>query len=190
MNAGSGEEFWARFPRDPRDPGHAGLRAGDAERLLVLDLLADAYADGRLDRPEHDRRVGLVSEATLLGDLPTYVEDLVAPEAPRSAALVPADLHARAVQRFEKERREAVWSFLSSTLICWLIWAVVMPGGFPWPAIVMLATGLNAARVQWQRDDIVASAERHLERRARKREQALERTDRRELPPPRPQQDG
>lgn len=143
------------------------MRAGDAERQLVLDALGEAFAVGRLTRDELDERSTAAMAARHLGDLPPLLADLVS-TAPASRALVPADLEQRAVQRFERERREAVWAFLSTSGICWAIWALVMLGGFPWPAIVTLVTGLNAARVQFQRSDIITAERRKLERRARK----------------------
>lgn len=159
-------DFWERFPQDPRLAAHAHLRAGDAERQLVLDELGEAFAAGRLTRAEHDERSAAALQAQTLGDLPPLLADLVRPDAP-GAALVPRDLGQRAVQKFERERREAIWGFLSSSAICWVIWLAI-GGGFPWPAIVTLMTALNAARVQFQRADIVAAERRRLERRARK----------------------
>ena len=49
-------ELWSGFALDPRDPAHAGLRASDADRERIQRVLADAFADGRLDREEHDER--------------------------------------------------------------------------------------------------------------------------------------
>lgn len=163
----SGAAFWGQFSHDPRVPEHADLRAGDADRQLVLEALADAFADGRLSREEYDERSGTAMTAQRLGDLPALLQDLVRTDGPRTT-LVPVDLEQRAVQRFEKERREAIWGFVSTSGVCWLIWAIVMAGGFPWPAIVTLVTGLNALRVQFQRRDIIAAEQRKLERRARK----------------------
>jgi hypothetical protein len=170
--ATSGSDFWDRFPLDPRLPAHAHLRVGDAERHLVLDVLAEAYADGRIDRGEHEQRLTVASSAQRLGDLPACVDDLVAAERSPSRAplaLRPTDIDARAVARFEKERREAIWGFVSSSAICWVIWALVMFGEFAWPAIVMVASGMNLGRVLYQRDDIIASERRRLERRAAKK---------------------
>ena len=45
----------------PRRPG--GMRAGDADRTLVSDLLSAAYAEGRLTREEHDTRVAQAMDA-------------------------------------------------------------------------------------------------------------------------------
>lgn len=167
VSSTSGAEFWGRFTHDPRVPAHAHLRAGDAERQLVLEALGDAFADGRLARDEFDERSGTAMTATRLGELPPLLADLVRSDRP-GTALVPVDIEQRAVQRFERERREALWAFLSTSGLCWGIWALVMYGGFPWPAIVTLVTGLNAARVHFQRADIISAERRKLERRARK----------------------
>lgn len=162
----TGADFWGRFTHDPRRPEHAHLRAGDVERQLVLDELAASYADGRLSREEFDDRSTTATAARELGELPPLVADLIRSGVP--ALRSPAELERRAVLRFERERREAFWAFLSTSGICWAIWALVMFGGFPWPAIVTVVTGLNAARVHFSRDDIVAAERRKLERRARK----------------------
>ena len=50
------EAFWESFRLDPRQPGHASLRASDADREIVRAVLADAYADGRLTREEYDEQ--------------------------------------------------------------------------------------------------------------------------------------
>ncbi|MEO5852081.1 MAG: hypothetical protein ABIQ15_06170 [Nocardioides sp.] len=60
----SASDLWGEFTRDPRSADHAHLRAADADREIVQRVLADAYADGRLDRLE-------------LGELPDLVSDLV-----------------------------------------------------------------------------------------------------------------
>lgn len=148
---------------------HAHLRAGDAERQLVLDELGEAFASGRLDQAEYDERSSSALAAQLLGDLPPLLQDLVSTEAP-GKALAPRDIEERAVQKFERERREAVWGFLSTSGICWAIWFVVIggPPAFAWPAIVTLVALLNALRVQFQRTDIISAERRKLERRARK----------------------
>jgi hypothetical protein len=94
-------------------------------------------------------------QARTLGDLPALVGDLV-PQQPRPAAPVVSEQ--RAVERFEKQRREALWTLLSTS--------------------TMLATGLNALRVQLQRTDIVRA---DLRRQERKQRQQLEKRQRREL---------
>jgi hypothetical protein len=161
---------WASFPHDPRDPAAAPLRASDADRNVVHQLLTDAFADGRLDREEYDERAATVMSARTLGELPPLVSDLV-PDRPLLPAQIPlaaassAELLKRAEEHWRDERRNAFFGFLGPTLICWTIWALTMFGEFPWPAIVMAATFLNVVRVAANRREIVASELRRLEKR-------------------------
>lgn len=45
-------DVWTSFSHDPRLDAHAALSASDGDRAVVNRLLAEAYADGRLDRDE------------------------------------------------------------------------------------------------------------------------------------------
>ena len=90
----------------------------------------------------------------------------------RGSLAVPTSIPERAVAAYQRARREALWGFLSASLICWVIWAATSgPGGFPWPVFVMLGTGLNAGRVVVMRKDLVAEEVRKLERKEAKRRQ-------------------
>ena len=86
------------------------MRASDADRDVVLRTLGEAYAEGRLDRDEHDERVEWVTHAKTLGELPPVLEDLVPSSAVAPyAGLGPLDARAveeQAVARYEKGRRE------------------------------------------------------------------------------------
>jgi uncharacterized membrane protein YccC len=180
---------WGRFAQDPRRPDAARLRASDLDREVVLGVLAEAYADGRLDRDEYDERSAVATHAKTLGDLPTLIGDLV-PQSESGAAgsdlrrATPDDLHRQAVRSWEARRRHALSSLLVPSLICWVIWIATGWGSggfspsFPWPLFVMLATGANLIRVLVHREDIVAEEQHRLERKQRK---ALEAPDR---PPP------
>lgn len=67
-------------PREPDDVGPAvggDLRASDADRNQVLDLLSAAYAEGRLTRDEHDERTGQATRARTFDDLIPLTRDLV-----------------------------------------------------------------------------------------------------------------
>ncbi|KRF36129.1 DUF1707 SHOCT-like domain-containing protein [Nocardioides sp. Soil805] len=161
---------WDRFEHDPRSADAAGLRASDRDRDVALEVLGEAYADGRLAREEYDDRAAAVVSAKTLGELPPQLEDLV-PAAglpvPDRGTLQPAsDLHRQAVDRWARDRREAVTGLLTVSLICWTIWAVVMFGGFPWPVFPMVAQAAVLLRTQLQKQDIV---ERHERRLLRKR---------------------
>lgn len=54
------------------------MRASDADRDRVLDVLCSAAADGRLTRAELDERLGAALAARTLGELGTLTTDLMA----------------------------------------------------------------------------------------------------------------
>lgn len=183
----AGGDVWSSFTRDPRLAEHAALRASDADREVVRQVLTEAYADGRLDRDEFDVRSTDVGAARTLGDIPGLVEDLVPIAAvsalPGASLLTDAQLHERAVEEWRSDRREALWGFLAASLICWTIWLVGSwdSGGFdpyfPWPLFVMLGTGLNVGRTQFQRSEMIASERRRLEKKQRKQLEARRKED-------------
>ncbi|MGP7997176.1 MAG: DUF1707 domain-containing protein [Streptosporangiaceae bacterium] len=84
----------------PRD-----LRASDADRERVVDLLAQAASDGRLTWEEHAGRVQRAYTARTLGELAGLTEDLARPDDQ------PLRLdHSRAVTAFfATQRREGRW---------------------------------------------------------------------------------
>src|SRR3954449_7875839 len=98
-------DVWASFQHDPRDPAAAPLRASDADRNVVHQLLTDAFADGRLDREEYDERTAAAMSARTLGELPPLVSDLV-PDRP----LLPSRLPLAAASSSELlKRAEEHW---------------------------------------------------------------------------------
>lgn len=172
--------LWSSFPLDPRDPAHAPLRASDRDREVVHQLLAEAYADGRLDRPEHEDRTAAASAARTLGELPPLVADLV-PAVPARRMMgsdltlaTPAQLRVRAEEAWRKDRSEAIGAFVVPTLICVLIYLLTSFPGHPWPVWVALGTGVNLAQTLARRGAIVEEHVRKLEkkqaRELRKRE--------------------
>ncbi|MCY4727313.1 DUF1707 domain-containing protein [Nocardioides sp. STR2] len=170
MSAGT----WERFEHDPRSPQAARLRASDRDRELALEVLGQAYADGRLDHDEYDARSTAATTAKVLADLVPQLEDLV-PDASdaalqrRGAGIVARpDLHEQAVRLWAKDRREALTGLVGISVITCTIWAVTMWGGFPWPLFPILAAAVNLLRIQMQEQDIVEGHERHLLKRERK----------------------
>jgi hypothetical protein len=176
------EAFWGEFELDPRHPSFASLRASDRDRDLISRVLTEGYAQGRLERDELDARAATLAEARTLGELPPLVTDLV-PTAPGTAEgirpLGPEALSERAAATWARSRRDAIWTVLSASVICWVIWFAIGLGedrfdaGFPWPIFVTLGTALNAARIQYRREDLIADEVRSLERkqeRERRRE--------------------
>ncbi|MFI0722285.1 DUF1707 domain-containing protein [Streptomyces sp. NPDC021224] len=67
-------------------PGAGGLRASDADRDRVADILREALAEGRLDSSEHSERLDHVYAAKTMGELEPLVADLPAGAASHPAA--------------------------------------------------------------------------------------------------------
>lgn len=173
MEERSPRDLWASFPHDPRDPVAAPLRASDADRNVVHGVLTEAFADGRLDREEYDERTAATLQARTLGELPPLVVDLV-PDRPLLPSVVPlasmstVDLQRRAVEKWRGDRREAFIGLVGSAIVTWSIWAIVMFGGFPWPALVNAFALMNLIRVATSRNEIVAAEVKRLERKQAK----------------------
>ncbi|HLI44965.1 MAG TPA: DUF1707 domain-containing protein [Acidimicrobiales bacterium] len=84
--------FWYASSTRPRSvPGSApdlrgfagsGVRASDAERSEVADLLSRHFGEGRLDGAELDERLGRAMSARTRGDLALLVADLPALDLP------------------------------------------------------------------------------------------------------------
>jgi hypothetical protein len=169
---------WCDFTQDPRSPHAAALRASDRDRDVALGVLSEGYADGRLTREEYDERAGVAAAAKTLGDLPPLILDLV-PQTPSGAQLSTGTseaLHTKAVEHWQCQRRKALTGLLIPTVICWAIWvmsglgahAATFHAGFPWPLFVMLGTGAHLTRVLLNRQVIVETERRRLEKRQRK----------------------
>jgi len=64
-------------PVAPADPaGGTDIRASDADRDRIADILRDALAEGRLDAEEHSERIDAVYSAKTVGELEPLVRDL------------------------------------------------------------------------------------------------------------------
>jgi hypothetical protein len=67
-------------PQPPqRPPAPSELRASDADRDRIADILREAMAEGRLDAEEHSERIDAVYRAKTVGELEPLVRDLPAP---------------------------------------------------------------------------------------------------------------
>jgi hypothetical protein len=170
-------DVWSALTHDPRDPRCAGLRASDADRATVQQVLDEAYADGRLDLEEHAARTERVADCRLLGDIPPLLADLVAVVPPAGSTLARAsraELERIAVKEWRHKRRDAAYSFVGFTAVTTGIWFVTSlgRGGFHpyffWPIFVIVATLLNLMRTTFDRAEIVAAELRKLERRQAK----------------------
>ncbi|MFR9789311.1 DUF1707 domain-containing protein [Streptomyces sp. MB22_4] len=69
----------------------AALRASDADRDRVADILREALAEGRLTADEHAERVDGVLSAKTVGELEVFIQDLpAAHQRPSGPAYAPA----------------------------------------------------------------------------------------------------
>ena len=163
------EAFWESFRLDPRQPGHASMRASDADREIVRALLADAYADGRLTREEYDDRLNTLYGSRTLGEMPSLVSDLVPPDgSPAAPAPLPsADLRTRGVRKWRRDVEESFAAFLVPSVICTVIW-IVSGAGFFWPVFPMLFLGLNLVRTVVQRESAIEREVLRLQKQAAK----------------------
>ncbi len=167
----SSSSAWASFTQDPRQPEAAALRASDRDRDVVLAVLAEGYADGRLTKDEYDERSGATAAARTLGELPVLILDLVPQVAPsRGADLAlasPDELQAQAVAKYGARRRSTVSGALVTSLVVTVIWALT-GAGFFWPGFVMLACALDVLRVLTRKQDLVDAERQRLEKKQRK----------------------
>ena len=169
MSTGSQGGVWREFEHDPRDPAYATMRASERDRDVVRDVLATAYADGRLDREELDERTGAVNAAKTYADLVPPIRDLTADAVPSlSTPLQRADLERKARLHYAEQLREAFFALLVPNLICWAIWFMTGHDGFIWPVFVTIPTGLNFLRVAGSRGQIIENRIEKLQRRQAK----------------------
>ena len=168
MTSGADGGVWSRFAHDPRDPAFSGMRASDRDRAVVHEVLADAYAEGRLDRDELDERTAQVDGAKTYADLLPPIRDLTAGAVPaRFTPVATPDIRRSAELYYRERLRDAFFGFLVPNLICWTIW-LVAGMSFPWPVFVTIPTGLNLLRVATSRGTIVEERVQKLERRQAK----------------------
>ncbi|MFF7334598.1 DUF1707 domain-containing protein [Streptomyces sp. NPDC090306] len=104
---------------DHRAPA-AELRASDADRDRIADILRDALAEGRLTPDEHAERVEGVLAARTAGELEVFIRDLPAgqqrvPRGPASApnrptpGAIPLDAEENVVAVFSTAARKGRW---------------------------------------------------------------------------------
>src|SRR5690348_15701544 len=102
---------------DPR------LRASDADRDRVAEVLRRALTDGRLTVEEFDARLDACFAARTFGDLDAVVDDLPAPS-PYDDLPVPASHTAGGSPALPDRlpasgEHHALGSYLAANLVCW-----------------------------------------------------------------------
>ncbi|MFF8956640.1 DUF1707 domain-containing protein [Streptomyces sp. NPDC014894] len=103
-------------PVVPSEPGAApsrasdAIRASDADRDRIADILRDALAEGRIDPEEHSERIDAVYRAKTVGELQPIVRDL--PATRRDAA---ADVQGHGIGGDGSPAEKVIAVFSSST---------------------------------------------------------------------------
>ena len=151
------ETFWESFRLDPRQPGHASMRASDADREIVRGVLADAFADGRLTREEYDDRLNTLYGSRTLGEVSSLLTDLVPLDAPpmAPAPLRRADYRTRGARKWRKDVEESLAAFLVPSIICTVIWIAATGRGFFWPVFPVLFLGINLIKTIVNRESVI-----------------------------------
>ena len=148
---------WSGFSADPRDPRFAPFRASDRDRSLTYTMLADAYADGRLDHAEYDARLAAAAKIRTLGEIMPLLRDLVIP-GPASI-----EVHEKAGHRTRKVAF-TVWAVINAFLVT--IWLLAGgPGTYFWPMWPMLGTALPAVAMTLIAENTYERAGRPVKRR-------------------------
>lgn len=172
MTNGSSGDVWSRLSRDPRDPRAAALRASDQDRDIVNQELADAFADGRLDRGEYDERSDAVLQAKTLGDFPPILADL-SPVEGTPPAKTTQDFRAQAERDYQRSFRQRLSGAIGSSAITTGIWgASSMASGhlvFYWPVFVVVGTGVGVVTTLLNKGDQIDSRREELEKKAERK---------------------
>lgn len=155
---------WDGFSADPRRAEVAGIRAGDRDRETAVEALREAYADGRLDRTEFDRRSAEALAAILLGQFVPLLQDLEAP------APAQRSVREEALRRYRRETRDARNGVLGIGVLTTGIWGAT--GGvsldpfaldFFWPIFPILGVGVGWLMQVVNKDDRIEHHERKIE---------------------------
>jgi hypothetical protein len=172
VSSGTNGSLWRRFEHDPRDPAYSGMRASDRDRAVVHDVIAEAYAEGRLDRDELDERVSAVDSAKTYADLLPPIRDLTADvvparfEAPAAPApLAPPDVRRAAEQYYRGQLRDSFFGLLIPNLICWTIWFLTGHDGFLWPLFVTIPTVVSFLKLGSNKQRTIEARIAKLQRR-------------------------
>ena len=160
--------------------GVTGMRASDAEREAMADTLRAHAVAGRLDTDELEERLQAAYQARTTAELAQLRRDLPAlPPTPEQLMFAHRRRRARLVRRSIQETGGSVGGFA----VCTVIWVASGATGFFWPAFVLIAVAVTAARSVWElygpaadldaaeaRLDARDNRRRHDERRRTRRE--------------------
>lgn len=118
----------------PFERGRPEIRASDAERQAVVDILRQQYAAGRLELAEFEDRSELAFASRTRGELEVLLADLVPAAAPRRSG---PPVRRRSIDPLHIYLR--FWVPLSIMFV--MIWALSGFGYF-WPMWPIFGTGI------------------------------------------------
>ncbi|MDN5806672.1 MAG: DUF1707 domain-containing protein [Brevibacterium sp.] len=183
--------LWSRFSADPRAYGQ--VRASDADRAVVTDVLSEAYALGQIDAEEFDERSEAANQLKTLGEVPELVQDLIIAEvgdvepgelddSARAQALArlnadrvpitPEQIDAAARKYYKDRVRSALLGMFAGpagvTLVIWA--ATSFASGrliFFWPIFVILPMLFGVISQITNKQSLIRKRKRELTKRAR-----------------------
>lgn len=164
----SGRDVWSRFSSDPRARAAGDLRATDADRDVVLEVLSIAYSEGRLDREEYDTRSDTALALRTLGEVRPLVGDLVALPAVRGAG---QEVREEAMTTLHREVHDARLGFLvvsGATVAIWGVSALVVGWHFFWPALPIAVLGAGWLASHWGTESRLETLEQEIRERRRR----------------------
>lgn len=129
------------------------IRASDADRERVVELLRQHSAEGRLSSEEFDERMSAAYAAKTMGALAELTTDLpvdLAEHSRKQAELARAQANRVPLTR---QMRAAISSWASLAVVLTVVW-VISGGGYYWPAWplgIVAALGLANGIKQWGR---------------------------------------
>jgi hypothetical protein len=111
------------------------MRAGDSDRQFVADRLRDALNEGRLTLGEYDERLKEAYAARTYGELDGVLHDLpaVTPAAQQQVATTSPASGTPSARRIPPWLLATWGSWLTTTIICFVVWVLTSPSGYPWP---------------------------------------------------------
>jgi hypothetical protein len=127
------------------------IRASDADRERVIELLRQHNVEGRISSEEFDERMTAAYAAKTMGALAELTTDLpvdLAEHTRQQAELAKQQANKKPLSR---QMRAAISSWASLAVVLTVIWAIGGAGYFwpAWPLGIMAAVGLANGIKQW-----------------------------------------
>lgn len=151
--SGGTPKSWDAFTADPRRTKNVELRASDNDRSLVSEILADAFAEGRLDPEEYQTRLDKALTLRTLGEITPLVQDVWLVGRPTGRVAAP---RSTAEKGLDVAIGAGIGGWLLVAVITNIVWlATAIGGGFYyyWPIWPMLGVGigvLGTLITRWQ----------------------------------------